>query len=143
MSLDSGFKSFIEGNKKLWKIGVIVALGVILRLVSSAFNSDSGENAEKNITLKEYKAELEAELSDLCGDVKGVGRCKVFITFERGEQNTYKGNEIIESKPPKVLGVTVICSGADSDYVKGELTDMITALFDIGANRVAILKLNS
>lgn len=141
MNLDSGFKSFLQSNKKLWKVWLFIALGVALILISATFGEKTEESAQA-ITLDEYKEKLEGELVSLCSEVSGVGRCKVFITFERGVQNTYKGSIVIESKPPKVLGVTVICRGADSDYVKRELTNMITALFDIGANRVAILKLN-
>lgn len=141
MNLDSGFKSFIEGNKKLWRLGLLIALGIALILLSSSLGTEPKENS-KVLTLEEYKEKLEAELIDLCQDVDGVGRCKVFVTFKRGEQNTYKSGVVVESKPPKVMGVTVICQGADSNYVKNELVDMITALFDIGSNRVAVLKLN-
>ena len=141
--MDSSFKSFIEGNKRLWKVGLVIALGVVLIIISSFFGADTEKEDTGVRSLEEYKAELEGELAELCSDVQGVGRCKVLITFERGAQSTYKGSNLIENKPPKVLGVTVVCRGADSDYVKSELTKMITALFDIGANRVAILKLNS
>jgi stage III sporulation protein AG len=55
----------------------------------------------------------------------------------------YKGSSVVERKPPKVKGVTIACRGADSDGVRSQLTEMMTALFDIGSNRVAILKLNS
>lgn len=142
MNLDNGFKSFLAANKKIWKVGLVIALGVALILISSSTRTEAEKNSQV-ITLEEYKEKLEGELSSLCSDVKGVGKCKVFITFERGEQSTYKGSVVIESKPPKVLGVTVVCRGADSEYVKSELTAMITALFDIGSNRVAVLKLNS
>lgn len=124
-------------------MGLFIALGIALILLSSSFGAEPKEKSQSEaLTLEEYKEKLEGELTALCSDVSGVGKCKVFVTFERGEQNTYKSGVIIESKPPKVLGVTVICRGADSDYVKRELTDMITALFDIGSNRVAVLKLN-
>ncbi len=119
----------------------MIALGIALILLSSSLGTEPKENS-KVLTLEEYKEKLEAELIDLCQDVDGVGRCKVFVTFERGEQNTYKSGVVVENKPPKVMGVTVICQGADSNYVKNELVDMITALFDIGSNRVAVLKLN-
>ena len=122
-------------------MGLFIALGIVLILLSSSLGTEPKENS-KELTLEEYKEKLEGELTNLCKDVEGVGGCRVFVTFERGEQNTYKGGVIIENKPPRVLGVTVICHGADSDYVKRELTDMITALFDIGSNRVAVLKLN-
>ena len=141
MSLDSGLKSFFEANKKLWRVGLLIALGIALILISSSLCNEPKESAEA-LTLEEYKEKLEGELTELCKDVEGVGKCKVFVTFERGEQSTYKGGVVIESKPPRILGVTVICEGGGSDYVKREITDMITALFDIGSNRVAVLKLN-
>lgn len=134
--------TFIKGNKSFLKIGILIIVGIVLILASS--KSTGKESAEKQeMTLDVYKENLENEVADLCRDVEGVGKCRVFITLERGEQNSYKGSMIMETKPPKVLGVTVVCRGADSDTVKSELTKMLTALFDIGANRIAILKLNS
>jgi hypothetical protein len=94
-------------------------------------------------TLDEYKESLEGKIESLCSDVSGVGKCRVFITFERGVQNSYKGSTVTETKPPKVLGVTVICKGGEIDSVKKAISDMICALFDIGYNRVAVLQLNS
>lgn len=140
--MDKGFTAFIKENKRILKIGLIAALGIILILISSSVGTSETKKNDGEITLDEYKERLEAELSDLCSDVRGVGKCRVFVTFERGEQNTYKGSAITETKPPKVLGITVICKGADSDRVRSELTDMLTSLFDIGSNRVAVLKLN-
>lgn len=140
--MDKGFTAFIKENKRILKIGLIAALGIILILISSSVGTSETKKNGGEITLDEYKERLEAELSDLCSDVRGVGKCRVFVTFERGEQNTYKGSAITETKPPKVLGITVICKGADSDRVRSELTDMLTSLFDIGSNRVAVLKLN-
>lgn len=140
--MNNNFLTFIKENKNIKKAAILVAVGIILIFISSSLG---GETAEKTseLTLDEYKARLEEDIASICSDVDGVGKCRVFITLERGEQNTYKGSSVIETKPPKVLGVTVVCRGADSDCVRGELTDMLTALFDIGANRVAILKLNS
>jgi hypothetical protein len=120
----------------------MILLGIILIFVSSSFEKKE-KDSQDGIALDEYKLRLENEIASICSDVFGVGKCRVFITLERGEQNVYKGSSVIETKPPKVLGVTVVCRGADSDYVRAELTDMLTALFDVGSNRVAILKLNS
>ena len=132
---------YIKDNKRIFFILLFALVGIFFVIISSS--SGSSESVEREITLDEYKELLEAEIESLCSDVSGVGRCRVFITFERGVQDTYKGSNIIESKPPKVLGVTVVCTGGDSDAVKSSVTEMISALFDIGYNRVAVLKLNS
>ncbi|MBR5139984.1 MAG: hypothetical protein IKV16_02910 [Clostridia bacterium] len=97
---------------------------------------------ESGETLAQYKARLEEELADICSSVDGVGRCRVTVSFERGEEREYKGSALIGSKPPKVLGVSVVCSGANSDAVRAEIIRMMSALFDIGTNRIAVLKLN-
>ena len=133
--------SFFKENKRARLFLILLIFGIGLMLASSAFGTEKQQKAGES--LDEYRARLESELADICSDVEGVGRCKVFITFERGAQSTYKGSLLLESKPPKVLGVTVICRGADSDFVRSELVSMLTALFDIGSNRIAVLKLNS
>ena len=140
--MNANFFTFIKENKNFRRAAIMIALGIILIFISSSF-AKSEDKGSGEITLDEYKERLEDEIASICSDVDGVGKCRVFITLERGEQNVYKGTSVIETKPPRVLGVTVICRGANSDTVRTELTDMLTALFDIGSNRVAILKLNS
>ena len=118
-------------------------LGILLIFISS-FDSDGTSGiVNEEISLDEYKERIESEVASLCSSVEGVGRCRVFITFERGEQTVYKGSAVLETKPPRVQGVTVVCRGAESDNIKSQLTEMMCALFDVGSNRVAILKLNS
>ncbi len=132
----------LKSKKGILLLCVIGLIGLIFVLIPTQNNSDGGIS-NGGQTLPEYKAELEGELVNMCERVSGVGRCRVMVTFERGEENTYKGSLLTESKPPRVLGVTVICTGGDSQSVKGALTEMLCALFDIGANRVAIMKLEN
>ena len=142
--MGKGIVKYAKENKKVVIIAAFAILGILLVIVSSSVGKDGATfDTSAEMTLEEYKEGLEAEIESLCSDVAGVGRCRVFITFERGAQNSYKGGSVTETKPPKVLGVTVICSGGNSDSVRAELSDMLCALFDIGYNRVAILKLNS
>ena len=138
----AGAMDFIKKNKKALGVALLLLLGIFL-LIFSSIDPSLSEGAESVDSLEEYKSRLEAELGELCSSVNGVGRCRVTVTFERGEERVYKGSTLIESKPPKVMGVTVVCKGADSDLVRAELVSMMSALFDIGSNRIAVLKLNS
>lgn len=138
----AGAMDFIKKNKKALGVVLLLLLGIFL-LIFSSVDPSLSEGAESVDSLEEYKSRLEAELGELCSSVNGVGRCRVTVTFERGEERVYKGSTLIESKPPKVMGVTVVCKGADSDLVRAELVSMMSALFDIGSNRIAVLKLNS
>ena len=127
--------AFIKGKKKIALLLVLVAVGLMLVAISSAASDTEAETAG----LAEYKKELERSLEKLCSEVDGVGKCTVMVSFSRGEENTYKGNQLIETKPPRVQGVTVVCDGGESVAVKARLTQMLCALFDIGANCVAVL----
>ena len=122
---------------------LLVSVGVFLIFFSGSACTESVSSDSGGTSLEEYKERTERELESLCHSVSGVGRCRVYLTLLRGEKNSYKGSTVIETKPPEVLGVTVICDGGDRDSVKLALVDMLTALFNIGSNRVAILKLNS
>lgn len=127
--------TFLKEKKKIALILILIALGLLLVALSSVDNTDAADTDG----LSEYKEELEGRLEKLCSQVDGVGKCTVMVTFSRGEENTYKGNQLTESRPPEVLGVTVVCDGGDSTAVRARLTQMLSALFDIGSNRIAIL----
>ena len=127
---------------------LIASLFIVAALLLIFSSGKGGGNDENKISKSEsslelYKNELEGKISALCSSVEGVGKCKVFITFSTGEEKIYRAGTLIETKPPSVLGVTVICRGADSEEVRYALIEMLTALFGIGSNRIAILKLNS
>ena len=117
---------------------IAVAVGLVL-VFSSSYEDDVEEAQETDLV--EYRRELEAEVADMCSRIKGVGECCVMITLERGEENTYKGSQLIESKPPRVLGVSVLCEGGEITRVRADVTAMVCALFDVGANRVCVLSL--
>ena len=134
-----GFVSYLRANKKIAVTALAMMLGISLLLLSASKGEVTVVNEQ---TLGEYKAELEAELEELCSLVNGAGKCRVSVSFERGAENTYKGSNLIETKPPRVMGVAVLCEGADSDEVRAELISMLCALFNIGSNRIAVLKLN-
>lgn len=136
------FFTYLKENKKATRLILLLMLGLLLLLIAAPL-FEGGEVKTTEKSLAEYKEELEAELSELCSSVSGVGRCRVTVTFERGAENTYKGSALIESRPPRVMGIAVVCRGADSDTVRAELTEMLSALFELGSNRIAVLKLNS
>lgn len=139
-SIEKYLSVFKDRKKLLWVL-ILSSIGIML-LSFSAFGGAGGGEESAEMTLEEYKKEMESELEKLCASIDGVGKCRVTVTFLRGRENTYKGSNLIESKPPKVLGVSIVCRGADSDTVRAELTELFCALFDIRSNRISVLKLN-
>ena len=141
MKLLDKLKILFKEKYRLIFVVLIAAVGVALVLFS--LDGTKEEEIEKSSqSLAEYKAELERELESACSSIRGVGRCEVIVTFSRGAENTYKGTNLIESKPPEVMGVSVICEGADSDEVRAGIVGMMSSLFSIGTNRVSVMKLN-
>ena len=134
------FLKFVAADKKRFAAIILLICGIIILLLAS----DSGQNEEKNADrydLGGYEESLSRELEELCSSVEGAGRCYVKVTFERGESYEYKGNTVIGSEPPRVLGVCVICEGGEVPSVRAAISESMCALFDIGSNRVAVLKM--
>lgn len=131
------YLSYAAGHKKKVLLAAIVALGIIVILLSLG----GGEDTASSESLSDYKKRLEGEIEELCSSVEGAGRCRVTVTFEEGESLEYRGTAVVGSAPPKVLGVTVVCEGGGSSEVRADISRAMVALFDIGTNRVCVLKM--
>ena len=116
----TGLIDFFKKDKKRILLAAAALFGIALAIL---FSSPSSEKDGEDYTLSEYKAELEDELGEMCAAIKGVGRCRVTVSFSEGESLEYKGSTLIGSKPPRVLGVCVICDGADREDVKNEICE--------------------
>ncbi len=124
MKSNKDITNFIKGvfkNKKSFLPVLILLLSLLLLLI--LFPRARGNSAESGAPV----------LSELCSSVDGVGECKLFITYEKDKTG---------KETDKVYSVAVICEGADSIAVRSELTELITSVYGIGANRVSILRLS-
>ena len=130
-------KELFKGDKKRRATVVLLVAGLLLMLFSSKVGST--ESAAED-SLSKYKRELEKDLSELCSSIDGVGRCEVRITFSEGERVEYRGTNKVSETPPKVLGVSIVCDGGGRADVRAAITECMVALFDIGANRVAVAR---
>lgn len=136
-SLNGKIAEILKDKRKLTAL-IIAILGILMIILS--FGSKGSTEAEE-YSLDKYKAELEDELESLCESIDGVGKCRVTVTFSEGERIEYKGSNVTGSEPPRVLGVTVVCEGGDAADVKSEISECMKALFNIGSNRVCVLKM--
>lgn len=48
---------------------------------------------------------------------------------------------VIKVIQPKIRGVAIVCEGGDSAYVQQRITQMVTAVLDIGASRISIARM--
>ena len=138
--LSPEFVDFIKHRKNLLLI-IIAVLGCVILFASVLGATDETEEGSED-ALSEYKSALEGELSELLSRVSGAGRCVVRVTFSEGERLEYKGSVVIGRRPPQVEGVTVLCEGGGRDAVRREISEVISALYGIGHNRICVLKLS-
>ena len=112
---DKSFFDYVKNNKKPI---LLLSLAAVFLLII-CFIPDGGAGAEKS-------PDEESRLSDIVSKVSGVGRCEVMINYtEDGE----------------VFGVIILCEGAESIVVRERLSDLLSSLYGIGANRISILKI--
>ena len=119
---------------------ILFICAIILLLIIMLYSSGGTESKDEALALDEYKVSLEEELASLCSSIYGVGNCRVEVMFSEGESYKYQSSKLVAVTPPKVMGVVVICDGADSISVVADVTSCISALFDVGTNRICVLK---
>lgn len=101
---------FIKKNKTVITLALLLLLGVILMLIPTG----SAEGARDE----------EARACEMCSAVAGVGRCSVMLGIKDGE----------------VVSAAVLCDGADSPSVESQIKELISSLYGIGYNRIAVIK---
>lgn len=119
---------------------------------------------EEDDNLRLYRQQMEKELTELLEQVSGVGRAEVMITVRASNEkvtlkdNTSKENSleeetvliedsdknsapyVVQEREPELEGVVVVCEGGDNAAVKREITDAVSALFQIESHKIKIMK---
>lgn len=113
-----------------------------------------------------YAHRLREEIEQLCESVAGAGQVQVALSFEGGFSYLYAtdrearrdgtGSEqtsdqyitvgsgaaesavLLTKSPPSIRGIGVVCSGGGSPRVRAEIISLLSATYDIGANRIYV-----
>ena len=131
---------FLKKTPGLLRMGLILVLGIGLLIFASG-QKKTEKQADTGNDLDVYGEALEKRLDAMCEQVKGVGDARVMVTFESGAQVEYSGSNESLTRPPRVQGVSVLCTGGADASVRASLTEMLSALLGIGASRICILPL--
>ncbi len=163
--LKTRLTEIVKKNKK----SVIVLCGALFFLLL-LFVTDTQKTEENTLSendlLRLLENETEKKLESFLQNVDGVGRVKVYLTFDsltqsdyakdlRKEQNGdktdldyeyviienqqgYDSGLCIMSTAPKIRGVAVCCDGGNSVKVQTEITLLLSASLNIPTNRIHI-----
>ncbi len=157
-------KEKVKIAKKIKIEYVLVVFLAILALVIffSSTKLDFGFSNNNSTTSNEVT--LEEKLEKILSNVKGVGKTVVSINLDGTSEevilkNTETKNEngsivtvesavLVNGKPyvlkelsPKILGVVVVCEGADNINSKIAITEVLTTILGVSSDNIRILKM--
>ena len=126
MKYSERIRAYLTAHASVVKPVAIALVGAILLLLASGVGG-GGASCEED--------ELTRQVREFCEAIDGVGECRVMISYKS------EGGGYFSDGEARVMAVAVACRGASSVKVRESLTDLLTTLFDIGANRVTIFRL--
>ena len=126
--------------RKKWYLPLLLLIGAVLLIVGSVSGTET-KTSENTTDTQAYRHAMEEEVTRLCRQVKGVGDVSVMVILESGETAEYGGSHLLTTHTPAVRGVAVVCEGGGDTRVRQEVTDLLCALFHIGAHRVYIAEM--
>lgn len=158
----------LKKDKKSLLTVVIGIAGMLLVLLSELPFFSGEERTASEDTNSYYIQDLEQRTEKMISKIAGAGKVGVMLTYECAEETVWAkdisektdGNTggnveqkhiIIDASQgetglavkviyPKVRGVAVVCSGGDDPTVRSEIKALVSALFDIGSNRISIAR---
>ena len=114
---------------------------------------------------QQQKMDLSRELSEILSAIKGAGEVRVLLAEGKGEQILYQTDNTIsqdssrtetilitdsnrnqsglihQKNPPVYQGAIVLAQGADIPSVKLALTEAVSKVTGLGADRISVLKM--
>ena len=147
---------------------VVVFIFLITEKSELTVSTESNETttAVSVFSINDIQSEIENRLEKMISNVDGVGNVSVMVTLgssgefvyaensrkENNGEKSLQDNEIViyESgngydeglvvsvRSPEITGVAVVCDGGNSSVVRAEITELVTSLFGIGADRVYV-----
>lgn len=152
-----------SGASKPWIILLGGALGIVLLLFGGKISTQKSTDSPRSDTptrqeeIAQYQSYLETRVEELCSEVNGVGHVKAIVTLSGGFESVYAtelqgdGEDyvilgsgsaasglLLQERTPQIVGIGVVCDGADNVDVRGELIALISASFHIPTNRIYI-----
>lgn len=147
---------------------LIVLIGITLMLIPTQ-KTKTAEKTDI-ITSKEYEdIQIQEELETILSHIEGAGTVKVMLKELSGSETIYQTNEDVSTSdastttkvqiititdaernetglvkqinPPKYQGAVILCQGANDPKVKLAVTDAVSKITGLGADKIAVLKM--
>ncbi|MBQ2812443.1 MAG: hypothetical protein IJE63_04260 [Clostridia bacterium] len=163
--------SLKKDRKKLAILLAALAGIILIVISSAGEENISEEDAtqpQSDFSESEYTAMLEQRLEETVASLYGAGRASVMVTLEcdyetvyardgsysKDEASSDEKNEyiiidssehedglVLKTVTPRVRGVAVLCEGGNGPYVCEQITEMLSALLDLGSSSISVSKI--
>ena len=163
--------SLKKDRKKLAILLAALAGIILIVISSAGEENISEEDAtqpQSDFSESEYTAMIEQRLEETVASLYGAGRASVMVTLEcdyetvyardgsysKDEASSDEKNEyiiidssehedglVLKTVTPRVRGVAVLCEGGNDPYVCEQITEMLSALLDLGSSSISVSKI--
>ncbi len=146
---------------------LVLALGLVLMVLPGRNKKADIAPVEKAAT--EQNVSLSAELANILGRIRGVGKVEVMLTVKTGQTTIYQTDEdivttetgstvrketvivtnsdrqqtplVMQMLPPEYLGAVIVCQGADDVQVRLAVVEAVCKATGLGADKISVLKM--
>lgn len=161
-------KNSVEKIFQKYKYVVLILLiGAVLMLIPSVTAGSKNQSTAPAAETAKYS--VQEELAEILSGVKGVGKVKVMLKEASGAETIYQTNQDIsvsengsdsrievitvtdsqreeqglikQVNPPQYMGAIILCEGADDPKVKLFITEAVSKITGLGADKIAVLKM--
>ena len=151
--------------KKYRYVFLVLLIGISLMLLPK----QTTVKKDLQVHTEEKTVSINDQLSDILSKVKGAGDVQVLLTLQAGEETRYQLDEVTEVTeqgsstkvstiilsnmdkqqaglvrqviPPIYKGAVVVCQGGDDPSVKLAITEAVSKVTGLGADRISVLKM--
>ncbi len=160
-----------DKNKIVIVAAFLVGIILIVLSTFETKTVSEEETAQQHTTIfseEEYCTALENKLESMVSSLSGAGKAKVIVTLECDYETIYakdgsysrddlssdeesqyiiidsseqEGGLVLKTVAPKIRGVAVLCEGGADPQIKAAISEMLSALLDVGKNNISISKI--
>ena len=148
---------------------LILLIGLVLMLLPDFSGKNMESHDSSLITQTEQKQDSETRLEEILSQIQGAGKVSVMLTTSKGAETIYQtdnetinGNDtgsirvdtviiseenrsenglIRQVNPAVYQGAIVVCQGADNPSVKLAITEAVSKITGLGADRICVVKM--
>ena len=148
---------------------LLLALAGIMLVGASYFENIKDKkvpdsNVKTKTTSNNYETDMENKVEKLLENINGISKVSVVISFKSGSEkilqedvedssgkeknenrdNRNNGEEpyIVKELYPKVEGIAITAKGISDEKKKGQIINMLSALFDVPIHKISVLEVD-